>query len=174
MTPAEVLADYNKNQRREDERTAAAKVLTAPAEVLGNIYGNKTRAEVLAALLNCDTEHAAAILDEMSNTTDPANVPDWTRYAYEIDEMKRRRCTFGQAVAKVAETRARILSRKTDKEREKWTQRAAAALFLLSLTIGNSSPARIYTNTPADILAEVEAAGESVTAYTITQVTPNL
>ena len=26
MTPAEVLADYNKNQRREDERTAAAKV----------------------------------------------------------------------------------------------------------------------------------------------------
>ena len=111
MTAAEVLADYNKNQRREDERTAAAKVLTAPAEVLGNIYGNKTRAEVLAALLNCDTEHAAAILDEMSNTTDRANVPDWTRYAYELDEMKRHRLTFGQAAAKVADTRAKIQAR---------------------------------------------------------------
>lgn len=198
LTPAEVLADYNKNQRAEDERKAAAKVAAAPAEVVADMYGDKTRAEVLAVLLNCDTDHAAALLADIENTTDPANVPDWTRYAYEIDEMKRRRCTFGQAVAKVAETRARILSRKTDKEREKWAKVAAAevaptnsktdtrengkaaakvaaaALFLLSFTIGNSSPARIYTNTPADILAEVEAAGESVTAYTITQVTPNL
>ena len=94
------------------EATAAAKVLTTPAEVLGNIYGNKTRAEVLAALLNCDTEHAAAILDEMGNTTDRANVPDWTRYAYELATMQRRRCSFGVAVEVVAATRARIEARR--------------------------------------------------------------
>lgn len=45
----------------------------------------------------------------------------------------------------------------------------AAALFLLSLTIGTGSPAQIYTNDPAAVLAEVAAAGETVTAYTIAE-----
>ena len=45
----------------------------------------------------------------------------------------------------------------------------AAALFLLSLTIGHGTPARIYTHDPAAVLAEVAAAGETVTAYTIAE-----
>ena len=45
----------------------------------------------------------------------------------------------------------------------------AAALFLLSLTIGNSTPAQIYTDSPADVLAQVAEAGETVTAYTIAE-----
>lgn len=45
----------------------------------------------------------------------------------------------------------------------------AAALFLLSLTIGTGTPARIYTHDPAAVLAEVAAAGEVVTAYDIAE-----
>lgn len=44
----------------------------------------------------------------------------------------------------------------------------AAALFLLSLTIGTAEkPAQIYTDDPAAVLAEIAAAGEVVTAYDI-------
>lgn len=44
----------------------------------------------------------------------------------------------------------------------------AAAVVLLSLTIGNSTPAQMYTDNPAQVLTEVRAAGEVVTAYQIT------
>ena len=143
-------------------------------------------------------EPAEIKADELDNETDPARVPDWTRHAYEVAEMKRTGCTFGEARAKVAETRARILARReenNDKANEKPQEREtgaettnstptaseaptshkaapviAAALFLLSLTIGNSTPAQIYTDKPADVLAEVAAAGETVTAYTIAEV----
>lgn len=43
----------------------------------------------------------------------------------------------------------------------------AAAVVLLSLTIGQGKPAQIYTDNPAAVLAEVANAGETVTAYTI-------
>ena len=43
-----------------------------------------------------------------------------------------------------------------------------AAVVLLTLTIGTSKqPAQIYTDTPAAVLAQIEQAGETVTAYTI-------
>ena len=43
-----------------------------------------------------------------------------------------------------------------------------AVVVLLTLTIGTSKqPAQIYTDTPAAVLAQIEQAGETVTAYTI-------
>lgn len=45
----------------------------------------------------------------------------------------------------------------------------AAAVVLLSLTIGNGTPAEMYTDSPADVLEMVEKSGEIVTAYSITE-----
>lgn len=45
----------------------------------------------------------------------------------------------------------------------------AAAVVLLSLTIGQGKPAQIYTDNPAAVLSQVEQAGETVTAYTINE-----
>ena len=145
-------------------------------------------------------ETTAAAADDLDNETDPARVPDWTRHAYEIHEMKKTGCTFGEARAKVAATRARIMERKaarlaqepsqndekparivfnaddyttddTQTARENIAAKVgkAAAVVLLSLTIGNSTPAQIYTDSPADVLAQVAEAGETVTAYTIAE-----
>jgi len=45
---------------------------------------------------------------------------------------------------------------------------STAAVVLLTLTIGTSKqPAQIYTDTPAAVLAQIEQAGETVTAYKI-------
>ena len=50
------------------------------------------------------------------------------------------------------------------------TTNTAAALVLLSLTIGTATtPAQIYTHNPAAVLEEIAAAGEVVTAYDITE-----
>lgn len=60
-----------------------------------------------------------------------------------------------------------------DERTEKPTRAAgvvAAALVLLSLTIGaGNKPAHIYTTDPAAVLASVSEAGETVTAYAITE-----
>ena len=69
-TPAEVLADYNKNQRREDELKTAAKVMKARAEVLTSIHGTDDRAAVLAKLTNTDRKHAAEVLESLCNEID--------------------------------------------------------------------------------------------------------
>ena len=60
----------------------------------------------------------------------------------------------------------------SDRENEPQSHTAAklataAAVVLLSLTIGQGKPAHIYTDNPAAVLAQVEQAGETVTAYTI-------
>lgn len=46
-----------------------------------------------------------------NNETNPKRIQDWTRYAYEVTIMKRKKCTFGQAHAEVNEIRYRILDR---------------------------------------------------------------
>ena len=46
-----------------------------------------------------------------NNESDVNRIQDWTRYAYEITIMKRKKCTFGQAHAEVNEIRTRILNR---------------------------------------------------------------
>ena len=111
MTPAEVLADYNKNQRRQDELKAAAKVMKARAEVLTSIHGTDDRADVLAKIINTDRKHAADVLESLYNETNSFIIPDWNYNAYELTTMKRRRCSFGVAVQIVAATRARIEAR---------------------------------------------------------------
>jgi predicted metal-dependent hydrolase len=112
MTPAEVQADYNKNQRRQDELKAAAKVMKARAEVLTSIHGTDDRAAVLAKIINTDRKHAAEVLESLYNETNRFIIPDWIYNAYELNTMKRRRCSFGVAVQIVAATRARIEARR--------------------------------------------------------------
>ena len=121
VTFSDIYTDPAKAHAKADEKTAAD-----PRHRVWNVQQVETTAEDLAELLEAQSRKES---DELDNETDPARVPDWTRHAYEVAEMKRTGCTFGQARAKVAETRARILARReenNDKARRELRARAGS------------------------------------------------
>ena len=74
--------------------------------------------------------------------------------------------TTSEQPAQVADTTPTASEAHTSRENApKCAPVIAAALFLLSLTIGNGKPATMYTDDPAAVVAQVTEAGETLTAY---------
>ena len=96
------------NQIRQEVLKAAAKVMKANTEALTSIHGTDDRADVLAKLTNTDRKQALEVLESLYNETNRFSIPDWIYNAYELNIMKRRRCSFGVAVQIVSASRARI------------------------------------------------------------------
>jgi hypothetical protein len=131
-------------ERDRVEREKAAKVAAAPADVLRDMYGTDDRAAVLSKFAGVTMERAAELLtitNEDSTATD--------------DQTSTAAPSHYSPAAKVG-TLSKV---------------AAAALVLLSVTIGTSKKAaRIYTHDPAAVLSAVAAAGETVTAYQVEEI----